>query len=146
MKKYERPVVMINEELAEGIYAASGCYIFTSRITQKPEGQRDWYVIQVDGTHMAVDGHHSSDRTLRITFNQNVTYKDSEAYTCEGSGTTALTLRYIQDSEHPYHNNSNGNIGLGNLEVYSDAGLSIIKTEFVYCCMSCIDGHKPDGQ
>ena len=38
MKKYEKPVVMINEELAEGVYAASGatCYLVNSFGCQNP--------------------------------------------------------------------------------------------------------------
>ena len=36
MKNYERPVVLLNEELAEGVYAGSGdCYTFNSRAKNK---------------------------------------------------------------------------------------------------------------
>ena len=136
MKKYEKPVVMINEELAEGVYAASGCYTFTARITQKPEQGRGTYAIQVDGVHAAEDGHHSTERTVQISFNQNVTHSKSNASSVSGSGSSILTLKYTNETGN-YHNNATDNIGLGQLYVESDSGLAITGITCVYCNMDC---------
>ncbi len=143
MKKYEKPVVMINEELAEGVYAASGdCYTFNSYITQTPTTGMDYYTIQINGVHAANDNHHSSVRTVKIVFNQNVTYKESLAASVNGSGSSTLYLEYVDGVNGSYHNNGSDNIGLGNLTVYADEGLSILSTSCSYCNMDCTyEGH-----
>ncbi len=38
MKEYSKPTILINEELSEGVYAASGCYTITTRTS----GDADW--------------------------------------------------------------------------------------------------------
>lgn len=143
MKNYQKPVVLMNEELAEGVYAASGdCYTFTSRITQRPETGNPVYVIQIDGSHNATDGHHSSERTVRIVFNQAITYVSSNAASISGDGTTTLDLSFVDGVNGSYHNNANDNIGLGQLKVKSNDGLEIINTYSVSCNHDCTyDGH-----
>ena len=49
MKKYEKPIVTIIENQAEGIYMASGCYTTTATIHQRPEIGRGDYRIQING-------------------------------------------------------------------------------------------------
>ena len=139
MKNYEKPVVLVNEELAEGVYAGSGnCYTFDARITQTPQNGRDTYIIQIDGTHDAADHHHSDSRTVKISFNQNVTYVSSGAEVMTGSGTNTLYLTYVQKNGD-YHNNGGPEfIGLGNLTVKAGDGLAITGI----CCTDCY--HKCD--
>ena len=73
MKNYERPIIAINDETTEGVYAASGdgCYTVTTNIHQKPETGRGDYRIQVNGKHQA--DHSSESQTLTLNFNQTVT-------------------------------------------------------------------------
>lgn len=143
MKNYEKPIILTNEELAEGVYAGSGsCYTFKAEIVQKPSTGMDYYTIQVDGRHAATDNHHSSERTVVIVFNQNVTYKESNAKTVTGSGTNTLSLTYVDGYSGSYHNNGSDNIGLGHLTLWSDAGLAITKVYCTYCNEDCTyDGH-----
>ncbi|MBR6665468.1 MAG: hypothetical protein IKL22_07120 [Lachnospiraceae bacterium] len=138
MKKYERPVVLVNEELAEGVYAASGavCYTFTAKITQTPENGRGTYAIQIDGKHDAADGHHSTERTVQISFNQAVTHSQSNASSVSGNGSSVLILEYTNESGN-YHNNAEDNIGLGQLYVISDAGLAVTGIVCTQCNMDC---------
>ena len=51
MKKYSKPVVSIDNGLAEGVYSASGagCYDASAYIHQTPETGRGDYRIQVNG-------------------------------------------------------------------------------------------------
>lgn len=119
MKQYSKPVVSVDNGLAEGVYAASGagCYTATASIHQKPETGRGDYRIQVNGKHNA--DHTKEAQTLTISFNQSVTYSSSNG-TLAGAGTgTTLTINYT------YHQNPNDDIGLGDLVVVSDPGLSI---------------------
>lgn len=51
MKTYSKPVVTIDIGLAEGVYAASGCYTASAYIHQKPETGRGDYRIQLNGQH-----------------------------------------------------------------------------------------------
>jgi len=117
---YKKPMILANEELAEGIYAASGstCYTCSASITQRPEGGRQNYVIRVNGRHNASDGHTSSSQTLVLVFNQAVTYVSSNGSYVSGNGTNTLTINYS------YWNNAYDNIGLGDVYVTSADGLS----------------------
>lgn len=124
--KYERPIVLVNEELAEGVYAASGaagggsdCYTVTARIHQAPETSRGDYRIQVEGRHAAGDGHHSGEQVLTLSFNQAVEYVSSNGSLQNGNNTAAIEITYN------YHNNANDNIGLGDVVVKADAGLAV---------------------
>ncbi len=143
MKNYERPIVMINEDLAEGVYAASGdCYTVTAHITQGPglAAVLEYYVIQLDGVHDAKDGHHSSTRVIRVVFNKNVTYRSSNAESVSGSGSNVLDLTYVQGNGS-YHNNASDTLGLGNLSVDAEVGLAIESVSCTYCSRSCFDNH-----
>lgn len=137
MKKYDKPVILVNESLAEGVYAASGdqgsgsdCYTTTARIHQTPETGRGDFRIQVDGKHAAADGHHSGKQTLVLYFNQNVTYRESNGHLSGGDGTAELRIDYA------YHNNGNDNIGLGDVVVESEAGLAVTGAQLI-CNHDC---------
>ncbi len=119
MKKYSKPVVSVDNGLAEGVYAASGagCYDASAYIHQTPETGRGDYRIQVNGKHNA--DHTRESQTLTISFNQNVTYVSGGAGLISGNGTPTLEVKL------GYHQNPNDNIGFGDLIVTSNAGLSI---------------------
>ena len=53
MSKYVKPVISLDEGMAEGVYAASGCYTASAYIHQTPENGRGDYRIQVNGKHNA---------------------------------------------------------------------------------------------
>ena len=115
---YNKPIIIANGDLAEGVYAASGdCYTASAYIHQKPENGRGDYRIQVNGQHHA--DHTKETQWLHISFNQPVTYSGSQGTLESGDGTTSLTIRYN------YHQNPNDNIGLGDLIVVSDPGLAV---------------------
>ncbi len=131
---YEKPVVLANEELAEGVYAASGagsdCYTVTAYIHQRPETGRETYAIQVNAVHAAT--HHSTAQELVLYFNMPVTYVASQGSYKSGSGTSELHVSYT------YHNNNTENIGLGDVYVTcSDyTGLSVTGAQLI-CNMTC---------
>jgi len=122
---YTKPIIIPNEEIAEGIYAASGdCYYVTAEIKQRPETGRGDHRIQVNGRHDT--DHHSSEQILTLTFNMPVVYKSSNGTLVGGSGTNSIHIKYN------YHNNGVDNIGLGDVVVESDTGLAIMG-----CSISC---------
>ena len=120
MRGYAKPVVTVDNGLAEGVYAASGagCYTASAKIHQFPETGRGDYRIQVDGQHKA--DHTREAQVLTISFNQNVTYVSGGAGLISGDGTPTLQIKYS------YHQNPNYKIGLGDLVVLAEAGLAII--------------------
>lgn len=117
--KYERPIIIENEELTEGVYAASGvgCYTASAYIHQRPEFGRSDYRIQLNAVHNA--DHTNNKQTLTITFNQNVGYISSNGTLVTGNNTNTLII------EFNYWQNEIDNIGLGELVVNSDEGLAI---------------------
>ena len=122
MSNYSKPVISIDDGMAEGVYTASGagstgCYSATAYIHQTPQTGRGDYRIQVNGQHHA--DHTKEAQVLTVSFNQNVTYVSGGAGLISGNGTTTLIIKL------GYHQNPNDNIGLGDLVVKSDLGLAI---------------------
>lgn len=139
MRDYEKPILVENEEMAEGVYLASGdggsvvpsdCYTVTWNIHQKPETGRGDYRIQVNAVHNAADGHHSGEQILILGFNQSVDYVSSNGTLVSGSGTSTLRIKFN------YHNNAGDNIGMGDVIVTANAGLSVTSSG-VYCNHDC---------
>ncbi len=136
MKDYVKPMVLANEDLAEGVYAASGkltgddCYSVSSNIHQRPQEGRGDYRIQFDATHGASDGHHSGEQNLIVAFNMPVEYVGSNGTYVSGSGTNTIVVRFN------YHSNGTGLIGLGDLIVKADAGLAITSAQLT-CNHGC---------
>lgn len=127
---YEKPVIEILDETAEGVYAASGdCYTVSAVIVQAPELGNEAYCIQMDATHNA--SHHSGQQILKVTFNQPVEHIKSGAILVSGSGTNVLILTY------DYHANNFEFMGLGHLYVKSGDALSLISAECTYCNQDC---------
>lgn len=117
MKRYDKPSILVNEELSEGVYAASGCYTVTTQVHQQMQTGRGDFRIQINGKHDA--DHTKEKQTLTISFNMPVDYKTSNG-TLVGLGTgTTLVVDYA------YHQNPTDNIGLGDLIVVADPGLEV---------------------
>lgn len=101
MKKYEKPIVLATEELAEGIYAASGvdantCWtIIDVRSTQEDNGQGE-HVFEVEIEHTTAVQHISMECTTVLTFNNNVTGASTEGNcTASYSGNTVTIVRSL---------------------------------------------------
>lgn len=120
---YEKPAIIPSNDLAEGIYAASGsnCYTTTAKIHQRPQTGRGDYRIQVDARHHG--DHIKEEQKLVISFNQPVAYKWGGSCIISGDNTPTLTIQL------KYHQNPNDNIGFGDLIVEANAGLVIDSAE-----------------
>ena len=121
MSKYVKPVISLDEGMAEGVYAAaSGCYTASAYIHQTPENGRDDYRIQVNGKHNA--DHTKEAQVLTISFNQPVkfvSFAANGATYVSGNDTNTLVINLT------YHQNPTDNIGAGDLVVTSNPGLSV---------------------
>ena len=125
MKTYVKPIVLANEELAEGVYAASGagvgggdCYNVSAYVHQTPELGRNSFCVQANAEHAAADGHHSGTQILTLTFEKAVTYQScSSAYATPlvSSGTTIKISFNYHANALEYH-------GLGDIYVTTNDG------------------------
>lgn len=61
MKNYEKPMVLVNEELAEGVYAASGCFTGGGKVAQQLNG---YYIYEISMRH---DADHHSENSCEVT-------------------------------------------------------------------------------
>lgn len=120
MKKYEKPVVMINEELAEGVYAASGvpggdCWDITVSPTNQDyvDGYRPF---RVNATHKSVK-HISGATVVTIVFNYTLTGAKCEntEWTCSWSGNTLTITR-------PNHGNAYSDGDTYNYGIWASTG------------------------
>ena len=62
---YRNPIILTNDSLFEGVYAASGCYTTINYdIKQAPEIGQEYYCIQLDFKHNA--DHNSNKQRIHI--------------------------------------------------------------------------------
>ena len=119
---YEKPNIVESNEIAEGVYTASGsnqgCYTVSAYIHQRPETGRGDYRIQINGKHTS--DHTRDKQILTVEFNQPVTFKWSQGTLIGGDGSAIIEIELY------YHQNPNDNIGFGDLTVESDPGLEIL--------------------
>ena len=98
MKNYEKPVVLMNEELAEGVYAASGdgdCWTLTYSVPQRWNGEG--MVIELVATHSTELQHLSLGTVVTVTFDQPIVSARSESteFVTSVSGTTVTAERNL---------------------------------------------------
>ena len=125
MKNYVSPVILDNEELAEGVYAtgsgATGsCYVITEKTVNQENttGRYDWRCI-IAADHVKEADHITHGQVLVVTFNQSVEYVSSNG-SLEGSNTgTTLKVRYN------YTNNPNDHIRFADLIVRASLGANL---------------------
>ena len=95
MKNYMKPVSLVNEELNEGIYAASGstdCWTIDAQSVQDWNGSHN--VFQVSCVHSKAVEHISSETKVTLTFTNTVVDAYSE-FPCTFSGNTVTVTRTL---------------------------------------------------
>lgn len=98
MKDYVKPVVLANDEVSEGVYAASGATDVADCWTVNPVSVQDWngshHVFEIRCVHSNTVEHISSASTVTLTFDQPLTDAYSE-FSCSFSGNTATIVREL---------------------------------------------------
>lgn len=95
MKVYEKPIVLVSEGAAEGVFAASGepeCWTIDVVSAQNWSGSH--HVFEVHCVHSDTVEHISSATTVTVTFNQPLTDAYSE-FDCTFSGSTVTVTRTL---------------------------------------------------
>ena len=117
MKNYERPIVMINEDLAEGVYAASGCWTSWGDYHQTRSTGMEQFCFQVNGLH--IDERHNGPFIIEVTFDQDVSIHKWENYTYLGAKDSLGKVHsfYIDQFTNQGYCNSGEGFGAGGLYV-----------------------------
>lgn len=94
MKGYEKPIAVINDELNEGVYAASGadCWTVNARSVQDWNGSH--HVFEVSCQHSTAVEHISSATTVTLTFSNTLTDAYSE-FSSSFSGNSVTVTREL---------------------------------------------------
>ncbi|MCH5337584.1 MAG: hypothetical protein J1E03_02275 [Acetatifactor sp.] len=97
MKNYVKPVVLTNDELAEGVYAASGssaadCWTVEPVSVQDSNGSH--HVFEIRCKHSTAVEHISSATTVVLTFSAPLKDAYSE-FTSSFSGSTVTVVRTL---------------------------------------------------
>lgn len=139
MKNYEKPIVMINEELAEGVYATGsgngsidGCWKFTYALTPNNDvyDEGTGCEIAVHGDHTNPGGH-NANFTLNIVLNQTILSipSFSGADSCDFVGNTLIVSWYIGTSNATESKEFNVRVA-----VADSSTLKVVKDECNYTC------------
>ena len=121
MTKYEKPMVIANDELAEGVFAASGCYTVTWDKHQENQEGRTTLRFHIGAVHDA--NHTCSEQYLTLNFTMPVKYVGSEGtLTSPASADTETTTMTIKFNKW---NNGQDNIGMGDVTVIGDSAADI---------------------
>lgn len=102
MKNYEKPMILANEELAEGVYAASGCLrasVTLSSTDTNGAANKARFDVRLD--HSSEDAHISQKQKVVIKFSTPVRVTETGgSNVVDGDGTDTVTLvfaSYLQN-------------------------------------------------
>lgn len=131
MKEYVKPIILLNEEIAEGVYAASGdtCWTVSQRgdVVHSYEGRKVFFI---DLTH---DGsaHDSAGAKVTFTFNFNVSHAFCGGSTAECNGNVVTAVYSMEVIE----NYASTNLFVN---VLPEDDISSISPEIVSLSVECI--------
>ncbi len=124
MKNYEKPIVLANSELSEGVFAASGGftgygdgYNLTLNSHQTPETGRNDYRYNFNVSYASDSDQGNTNHILTIEFNQPV-----DITSVGNNGRIVSNVNGVVQIEYTTPGNSSENIGLGDLIVQPTNG------------------------
>ena len=118
MKQYAKPVVTVDNGLAEGVYAASGCLVGRIADESYEGGMGNKYRFAVYYTHETKD-HSNTAQIVVVRLNAPVNVVDGNAQGFYRSGNGTNTLTFVRDSSM---NNSGADQGMFNVVVQPVSG------------------------
>lgn len=118
MREYKKPVVTVDNGLAEGIYAASGCLVGRIADESYEGGMGNKYRFAVYYTHQTKD-HSNTAQIVVVRLNAPVNVVDGSAQNFLQSGNGTNTLTFVRNSSM---NNSGADQGMFNVVVQPVSG------------------------
>lgn len=96
MKAYVKPVILVNDELTEGVYAASGAAssdCWTVTVTKDQDDAGGYCTFRVAAQHSNSAQHISSKTVVTVVFDKVITNAEFEGFEASVSGNTATLTR-----------------------------------------------------
>lgn len=118
MKQYAKPVVTVDNGLAEGVYAASGCLVGRIADESYEGGMGNKYRFAVYYTHETKD-HSNTAQIVVVRLNAPVKVVDGNAQNFLQSGNGTNTLTFVRNLSM---NNSGADQGMFNVVVQPVSG------------------------
>lgn len=118
MREYKKPVVTVDNGLAEGVYAASGCLVGRIANESYEGGMGNKYRFAVYYTHQTKD-HSNTAQIVVVKLNAPVNVVDGSAQNFLQSGNGTNTLTFVRNS---CMNNSGADQGMFNVVVQPVSG------------------------
>ena len=118
MREYKKPVVTVDNGLAEGVYAASGCLVGRIADESYEGGMGNKYRFAVYYTHQTKD-HSNTAQIVVVKLNAPVNVVDGSAQNFLQSGNGTNTLTFVRNSSM---NNSGADQGMFNVVVQPVSG------------------------
>lgn len=112
--KYEKPVVLVNEELAEGVYAASGATCWTPSIKSTQDYVDGYHIFEVGNVHSTDVEHISAGYTVRISCSSvvNKAYAENN-WACNISGKDVDVTRTLHANAYKSGDNTTFKVWIG---------------------------------
>ena len=112
MKNYVKPIVLLNDELAEGVYAASGAGETTSDcwtvdVYRDQSDAGGYSTFRVSATHSTDVVHISTKTVVTVVFSDTVTSAQYEGFNVSVSGNTVTLTR--ESHANAYNSGDNFN-------------------------------------
>lgn len=127
MSKYLKPIVLVNEDLAEGVYAASGdCW--SVEVTSAQDDAGGYHNFRVHAVHSASAEHISSKTVITVVFSDIVTAATFEGFDVSVSGNTVTLTRETHGNSYQSSDQFNTL-----LSIWSDnyKTISVVKADIV---------------
>lgn len=118
MRVYKKPIITLNTDIAEGVYAASGCLVGRIADESYEGGMGNKYRFAVYYTHETKE-HSNTAQTVVVKLNAPVNVVDGNAQNFFQRGNGTDTLTFVRNSRM---NNSDADQGMFNVVVQPVAG------------------------
>lgn len=128
MKSYEKPIAVVNDEISEGVYAASGDgETSTDCWTVEGVSVQDWngshHVFEIRCAHSTAVEHISSNTEVVLTFSEPVTDAYSE-FPCTFTGNTVTVNRELHANAYKSGDNMTYKVWVKAADEATTKGLS----------------------
>ena len=126
MKNYEKPVLMVNEELAEGVYAASGSNHWSVTYYDR-ENQTQYYRVEIGNSGVCHIDDFTQTVTLSITFAEPITSVTESSGKCSVSASGTQVTATISSTACRSNENHSFNITVSpNPDTQKITGVSVV--------------------
>lgn len=142
--KYEKPIVVATDDLAEGVYAASGSGVlgdsttsgdcWTVTVTKDQNDAGGYCTFRVAATHSTSVTHISTKTTVTIAFSSNVTAAEFEGFNASVSGSVVTLTR--ESHANAYYSGDNFNTLL---KIWADDYQNITYTSASISCTHAVN-------